>query len=85
VGRCGALHRQQRKDALLAMDKPTLKSLCDKLMADAFVKTVMIERLLEREMELSSVQLDIDALRLPPGLTQGAKSERRFLEKCRQP
>jgi len=50
--RLSALHRQQRKDALLAMDKPTLKSLCDKLMADAFVKTVMIERLLEREMEL---------------------------------
>merc|ERR1712217_77604 len=33
--RLSALHRQQRKEALLAMDKP-----------------VMIERLLEREMEL---------------------------------
>merc|ERR1712178_3307 len=50
--RLSALRRQQRKEALLAMEKPVLKALCDELQADAFVKPVMIERLLEREMEL---------------------------------
>jgi len=51
--RLSAIRRQQRRDALLAMDTaPALKSLCDELMADAFVKPIMIERLLEREMEL---------------------------------
>jgi len=50
--RISALCRQQRKEALLAMEKSALKVLCDDLMVDAFVKPVMIERLLEREVEL---------------------------------
>lgn len=44
--------RQQRQETLFAMEKISLKNLCDELAVDAFVNQVMIERLLCRETEL---------------------------------